>query len=130
MGVYSKRRVGTVLECAEGEGLLSNAIQGVIDLDRSFFQSSDVSMNCDHEFNDVLYHHTAPSLSINDMFMENIFDPLLNYMPYRMLARNDVIRSLLMLQRLLSRTSQSFGFNNTRWDVTCVSDAVFQPLYR
>ena len=47
--------MGTVLECGEGEGLLSNAIQGVTDLDRSFFQSSDVSMNFGYEFNDVSY---------------------------------------------------------------------------
>jgi hypothetical protein len=80
--------------------MLSKAIQGVIDLDPSFFQSSDVSMNFGYEFNDVLYQQTTPSLSINDMFIANIFDPLLDYIPYRMLARSDVIRSLSRLQRL------------------------------
>jgi hypothetical protein len=80
---------------------------------------------------DVFYYdHKSPTLSFTDMIMEETVDPLLDYVPYRILARDHVFLTLKRLQRLRSRASQSFGLNNKRWDVASVADTVFRPLYR
>ncbi len=56
---------------------------------------------------------------------------LIEMIPYRNIASNEVITSIAQLHILESRVSQAYGLsNNTRWDVGSVSKNVFRPLYR
>jgi hypothetical protein len=121
--------VGTVLQCAQQESILAQAFKNVSAVDQCYSLSySDVSYSC--ILDDYIFNKKSPTLSISDMLMDDAFDPSLDYMRYRLLVKNEVILSLSRLNRFRSRASQSFGFNNTRWSVDNVSDAVFRPLYR
>ncbi len=69
------RRVGTGLQCVEGEAIFSNAIQDISNMDLNFNLSS---MDYGSHVDVLYYEHKSPTLSYTDMIMEEIVDPLLD----------------------------------------------------